>query len=73
VDKHSGKEAGAIIGCLKGRICPNSPRPKMTRQVKNKVKSMLIIIFFDIKGIFQKEFVRAGQTANSADYCDILW
>jgi hypothetical protein len=35
--------------------CPNSPR-----QMKSKVKSMLII-FFDIKGIVQKEFVLAGQ------------
>jgi hypothetical protein len=37
-----------------------------------KVKSM-IIIFFDIKGIVHKEFVLAGQTVNSACYCDVLW
>jgi hypothetical protein len=37
----------------------NSLRPKKLRQVKRKVKSMLII-FFDIKGIFCKEFVLAG-------------
>jgi hypothetical protein len=33
----------------------------------------MIIIFFDIKGIVHKEFVVAGQTVNSAYYCDILW
>jgi hypothetical protein len=32
---------------------PNSPRPKKVRQVKSKVKSMLII-FFDIKEIVHK-------------------
>jgi accessory gene regulator protein AgrB len=35
------------------------------KQVKNKVKSMLIILF-DIKGIVHKEFFLAGQTVNSA-------
>jgi hypothetical protein len=32
----------------------------------------MLIIFFDIKGIIHKEFVLAGQTANSAYYCDGL-
>jgi hypothetical protein len=50
---------------------PNSPRQKKARQVKSKVKSMLII-FFDIKGIFHKEFVLAGQTVNSTYCCDVL-
>jgi hypothetical protein len=36
------------------------------------VKSMLIILV-DIKGIVQKKFVLAGQTINSAYYCDVLW
>jgi hypothetical protein len=49
----------------------NSLRLKKVRQVKNKVKRMLII-FFDIKGIVHKEFVQAGQTASSAYYCDLL-
>jgi hypothetical protein len=49
----------------------NSPTLKEARQ-KSKVKSMLII-FFDIKGIDHKGFVLAGQTVNSAYYCDVLW
>jgi hypothetical protein len=50
---------------------PNSPRPKMIRQVKNRVKWMLII-FFDVKGIVHKEFVQAGQTVNFACFSDVL-
>jgi hypothetical protein len=45
---------------------------KKARQVKSKVRSMLIIFFY-IKGIVYKEFILAGQTVNSAYYCDILW
>lgn len=45
---------------------------KKARQVMSKVKRM-IIIFLDIKGIVQKELILAGQTANSAYYCDVLW
>jgi hypothetical protein len=48
----------------------DSQRPKEARQVKSKVKSMLII-FFHIKSIIHKEFVLADQTANSAYYCDV--
>jgi hypothetical protein len=51
--------------------CPNSPRQKKARQVKSKVKSMLII-FFDIKEVGHKEFILAGHTVNSAYYCDVL-
>jgi hypothetical protein len=32
----------------------------------------MLIIFFGIKGIVHKEFVLAGQTDNSAYYCDVL-
>jgi hypothetical protein len=38
---------------------------KKARQAKSEVKSILII-FFDIKGIIHKEFILAGQIANSA-------
>jgi hypothetical protein len=44
---------------------------KKARQMKSKVNSMLII-FFAIKGIVRKEFFLAGQTVNSAYYCDVL-
>jgi hypothetical protein len=50
---------------------PNSPRPKKARQIKSKVKGM-IIIFFDIKKIVHKEFNMAGQTVNFTYYCDVL-
>jgi hypothetical protein len=39
-------------------------RPKKAKQVKSKVKSMLII-FFDIMRSVLKEFVLAGQRVNS--------
>jgi hypothetical protein len=51
---------------------PNSLRPKNARQVKSKVKCMLII-FVDIKGIVHKESILAGQIVNSTYYCDVLW
>jgi hypothetical protein len=44
---------------------------KKARQVKSKVKSMLIF-FFDIKGIVRKEFDLADQTVNLAYYYDVL-
>jgi hypothetical protein len=49
----------------------NSPRQKKARKVKSKEKSMPKTVF-DIKGIVHKEFVLAGQTANSAHHCDVL-
>jgi histone-lysine N-methyltransferase SETMAR len=62
---------------VRGRKCeqytesPNSPSPRKERQVKSKVKSVLII-FFGVKGFDHKEFVLAGQTVNSAYYCEVL-
>jgi hypothetical protein len=32
----------------------------------------MLTIFFDIKGILHKAFVLAGQTVNSAYYCEVL-
>jgi hypothetical protein len=43
----------------------NSPRQKEVRQVKSKVKSLLIILF-DIKGIDHKEFILASQSVSSS-------
>jgi hypothetical protein len=51
---------------------PNSPRSKKVRQVKSKVKCMLII-FSDIERIVHIEFVLVGQTVSSAYYYDVLW
>ena len=47
---------------------PNSPRPKKARQVRSNVKSMLIV-FFGIQEIVDKEFVPPGQTVNDKFYC----
>jgi hypothetical protein len=51
--------------------CSVRSRAKKARQAKSNVKSILII-FFDIKAIVHKEFVLAGQTVNSANYCHFL-
>jgi hypothetical protein len=48
-------------GCLNGMF--GSAQPKNATQLKSKVMS-IFIIFFDFKGIVQKEFVLAGQTVN---------
>jgi len=49
---------------------PNSPRPKKARQVRNNVKS-IVIVFFKIQGIVHKEFVSSGQTVNGKFYCEV--
>jgi hypothetical protein len=42
---------------------PNSPRPKIARQVHSSFKTMLIS-FVDVDGIVHREFVSPGQTVN---------
>jgi hypothetical protein len=32
----------------------------------------MLIVFFDIQGIVQKEFVPPGQTVNGKFYCEVL-
>jgi len=50
---------------------PSSPWPKKIRQVRSKVKTMLIC-FFDIQGIVHREFVPRGQTVNQEFYLGVL-
>uniref|UniRef100_A0A8C4Q4B9 Mos1 transposase HTH domain-containing protein n=1 Tax=Eptatretus burgeri TaxID=7764 RepID=A0A8C4Q4B9_EPTBU len=50
---------------------PASPRPKKARMSKSKVKVMLIA-FFDIKGIVHFEFLPQGETVNQYMYKEIL-
>ena len=50
---------------------PGSPRTKKARQVRSNIKSMLIC-FFDLKGIVQKEFFSPGQTDNATFYVEVL-
>lgn len=50
---------------------PSSPRPQKARMSKSKVKVMLIT-FFDIKGIVHFEFLEHGTTVNQHVYKAIL-
>jgi hypothetical protein len=48
---------------------PETKQQSSQWKLKSKVKSLLII-FFDSKGVFHKEFVLAGQTVKFAYYGD---
>ena len=49
----------------------SSPHPKKARMSRSRVKIM-IIVYFDSRGIVHKEFVPPGHTVNHAFYKDIL-
>ncbi|GFQ75090.1 mariner Mos1 transposase [Trichonephila clavata] len=49
---------------------PGSPRPKKARQVRSKIKVMLIV-FFDADGIVHHEYAAQGQTVNKEFYLDV--
>jgi len=49
----------------------DSPRPKKARQVRSKVKLMLID-FFDMENIVRYEYVPQGQTVNQQFYLQVL-
>ena len=51
---------------------PSSLRSKKACQVHSNIKSMLILFFFDIRGIVRKEFIPPGQTVNGKFYCEVL-
>ena len=51
--------------------CPSSLRPKKARQSRSKIKLMLIA-FFDARGIVHMEFLPQGQTVNQHVYKEIL-
>ena len=48
-----------------------SPLPKKASMSRSRVKT-IISVFFDSRGIEQKEFVPPGQTVNHAFYKDVL-
>ena len=49
----------------------NSPRPKKARVSRSKVKIMLVC-FFDHKGIVHYEVIAQGQTVNQQCYVEVL-
>ena len=51
--------------------CPSSPRPEKARQLRSKIKLMLIALF-DARGIIHMEFLPHGQTVNQHVYKEIL-
>jgi hypothetical protein len=74
---HWCREAGyAVITLRQSNNPPNGKvhthRDWKSREVKSKVKTMLMF-FFGFKEIVHKKFILVGQTINSAFYCDILW
>jgi len=49
----------------------DSLRPKKARQMRSKMKVMLIV-FFDMEGIVHYEYVPQGQTVNQQFYLQVL-
>jgi len=50
----------------------SSPRPKKARQSRSNVKVMLIVFFFDWKGIVHHKFVPRGETVNKEFYLKVM-
>ncbi len=50
---------------------PGSPRPKKAKMSKSQIK-VLLIVFFDIRGIVHMEFLPQGTTINQHVYKEIL-
>ena len=46
---------------------PSSPRQKKARQNKSKLK-VLMIVFFEIRGIVHVDWVPEGETVNQGHY-----
>lgn len=52
-------------------VAKNEPKPKKPRQSRSKMKVMLIV-FFDIRGVVHYEFVPEGQTVNKEYYLGVM-
>ncbi|GFV57676.1 mariner Mos1 transposase [Trichonephila clavipes] len=50
---------------------PGSPRPKKARQVRSKIK-VILIVFFDAVRIFHHDYSPQGQAVNKELYLDIM-
>ena len=51
---------------------PGSPCTKKVHKSRSKIKTMLIVFFFDIHGVVHREYVRAGQIINAKFYVEVL-
>ena len=49
-----------------------SPRPKKLKLQRSRIKTMLIIFFFDSQGVVHKEFVPEGKTVNAEFYKGVM-
>jgi len=56
---------------LKLRWRKGSPRPRKVRMSRSKIK-VLLVVFFDWKGIVHHEFVPRGQMVNKRLYQEVL-
>ena len=56
---------------LKLRWRKGSPRPRKVRMSRSKIK-VLLVVFFDWKGIVHHEFVPFGQMVNKQLYQEVL-
>jgi len=51
---------------------PSSPRPKKARQVRSNIKSVLILFFFNIRGIVHKELFHLVRLPGGNFFCEGL-
>jgi hypothetical protein len=68
--------AGFTVMTLRQGNNPPMEKPRLnkTKKAREKIKiKRMLIVFFDIKGIAEKEFILAAQTVNSTYYSDVLW
>ena len=50
---------------------PEEPIPKKARQVRSTVK-VLLIVFFDYRGVVHQEFLPQGRTVNKEYYLKVM-
>jgi len=53
------------------RVGQNSPKPKKPRFQKSRVKTTLIVFFFDAEGVIHRQFVPEEQKVNAEFYVGV--